>query len=307
MRIANRKFLFFLALAVLAAWAVDGDAFTSYYNLRNVARQNSMIGLTALGMTVVLIAGGIDLSAGGMVAFSSVVTAALSKYGTFPAAAGGLVLGAALGVVNAVLVLRGRIQPFAATLATMMAYRGAAVLITDSQSLPVDRSSSLIFLGRGYFFGVPVPVLVFVSVLLFLHLAVTATRWGRWLFAVGDNAAAAELADIDVPAVKAAAYVVSGTLAGLAGVLTTARMGSGQPSGSNGWELTALAASVIGGAALSGGAGSIAGTALGVLLLGLVSNAITLHGGIGFYWESAVVGVILLAAVALRRLGRAEL
>lgn len=122
------------------------------------------------------------------------------------------------------------------------------------------------------------------------------------MFAVGDNPRAAELAGINVTAVKTASYVISGVLAGMAGVLLTARMGASQPSGSNGWELTALAASVIGGAALSGGAGSIVGTTLGVLALGLIGNAITLHGGIGFYWESVLVGVFLLTAVAMQRI-----
>lgn len=299
----STRILRYIAAVVLVGWMLNGDVFMSLFNFRNIARQNSMVGLASLGMTVVLIAGGIDLSIGGMVAFCSVTVAALTKYGAAEAVAGGIGLGVALGAVNGMLALVGKIPPFVATLATLMAYRGAAMLITDSQSVPVAKTAtSLIYLGRGYVLGVPVPVLVFLIVLAVLYVFIAATRAGRWMFAVGDNPRAAELTGVNVAAVRAGAYIVSGFLAGLAGVLLTARMGAGQPSGSNGWELTSLAAAVIGGASLAGGAGSVAGTALGVFVLGLIGNAITLHGGIGSYWESAVTGVFLLVVAALRRM-----
>ncbi len=291
---------------LLVGWLLNGDAFLNSTNIRNILRQNSMLGLATLGMTLVMISGGVDLSVGGMVALCSAAAAFCSHRGDATAVAATLLLGMALGGINAFLVARRNMAPLIATLATMMAYRGIASLITGGQAAAVSpaRDSWLPALGRGYVVGVPAPVLIFLLVAVLTHLFAVSTRPGRQIFAIGNNQAAAENVGIPVARVKATAYILSGLLCALAGLILASRMGAGQPLGTEGWEMNALAASVIGGAALSGGVGAVAGTVMGVMVVGSIANAINLHGGIDFYWESIVAGALLLGVLALRTYGK---
>ena len=292
-----RTALFVVALAVFAWW-LYGDAFMNVMNLRNIFRQTSMIGLIALGMTLVIVVGGIDLSVGAMTALCSVAAAHLAAHGFVAAVAGTLALGTLLGFVNGLLVSALGIAPFIATLAAMMSYRGMAYILTDIKSIPVPRSEKLfIAIGRGYLWRIPVPAALFLAVLAVLYLLAASTRPGRQIYAVGDNEEAARMMGVNVRRAKMTAYVITGFLCALSGIILAARLGAGQPIGAEGWEMNAIAAVLIGGTLLTGGVGSVVGTFLGVLILGLISNVINLHGEINAFWQRIVTGALLLVAM----------
>ena len=292
---------FFMAVLVVFAWVMYGEVFLNLFNLRNILRQSSMIGLISLGMTLVVIGGGIDLSVGTMCALLSVAAAYLSQYGAAVAVGGTLALGLVLGLANGFLVAAMRIVPFIATLATMMTFRGVVYILTDVQSIAVPRSEkTFIAIGRGFFLGVPVPVWIFVIAVAALYFFSFSTRTGRQIFAIGDNEDAARMMGINIVAVKMLTYMITGVLTAMAGIILTARLGAGQPLGSDGWEMNAIAAVLIGGTLLSGGVGSVTGTFFGVLILGLISNIINLHGEINAFWQPIVTGLLLLGAVFMQ-------
>jgi ribose transport system permease protein len=277
-------------------------AFLTPENLVNVLRQNSMLGLVALGMTVVILSGGIDLSVGALLAVSGVVAAKLSGNGWAIALLGGVAAGAALGLVNGLLIAKVRIQPFVVTLAMMIAARGAALAATSEQSVSLDPgATSLVWLGRGEIFGVvPVPVFIFVFAYALGWLALRFTRGGRYVYAVGDNEDAARLMGLRVDRVLIGAYTLSGLLAGFAGVILAARLGAGQPVAGTGWELDAIAAVVVGGTLLTGGQGGIGSTLVGVMLLGVIFNLFNLEGTISPWYQWVLRGGFLLAVVMLQ-------
>ncbi|MDR3210927.1 MAG: ABC transporter permease [Planctomycetota bacterium] len=306
-----RTALFLLAL-LLFAWLMYGEVFLNLLNLRNVLRQTSMIGLIALGMTLVIVGGGIDLSVGAMTALASVTAAYLSRESGWMAIVGTIILGLLLGLLNGVLVAVLRIVPFIATLATMMTFRGSAYLLTDIKSIPVaPGEKAFTQIGRGYLLGAPLPALVFVGALGILYLFSVSTRPGRQIFAIGDNEEAARMMGVNVAWTKILSYAILGLLCGLSGIILTARLGAGQPVGAEGWEMNAIAAVLIGGTLLSGGVGSVVGTFFGVLILGLISNIINLNGEINAFWQRIVTGVLLLGAVFMQwrpeRQGREKL
>ncbi len=292
---------FFVAFLVLLAWCMYGGVFMNLTNMRNILRQGSMIGVVSLGMTLVIIGGGIDLSVGAMIALCSVAAASLASHGATVAVIGTLLLGTVLGTVNGLLVSGLGIVPFIATLATMMTYRGAAYVLTDIKSVPVPRTEqAFIAIGRGYVLGIPIPVILFMAALAILHFFAESTRPGRRIFAVGDNEEAARMMGVNTGWTKLTTYLITGFLCAFSGIIFTARLGAGQPIGAEGWEMNAIAAVLIGGTLLSGGTGSVAGTFFGVLILGLISNIINLHGEINAFWQRIVTGALLLAAVFMQ-------
>ena len=292
---------FFVIVLIAFAWCMYGDVFMNTGNMRNILRQTSMIGVVALGMTLVIIGGGIDLSVGAMIALCSVTAAYLAPHGLVVAVAGTLLLGAILGAVNGTLVAVVGIVPFIATLATMMAYRGVAYILTDIKSIPVPRSEKLFTeIGRGYLWRIPIPAILFLAVLVVLHFFAVSTRPGRRVFAIGDNEEAARMMGVNVAWTRLLTYMITGFLCALSGVILTARLGAGQPIGAEGWEMNAIAAVLIGGTLLSGGLGSVVGTFFGVLILGLISNIINLHGEINAFWQRIVTGLLLLGAVFMQ-------
>lgn len=293
--------MLFLILLVLLAWAVYGDVFMNLFNVRNVLRQTSMIGVIAIGMTLVITSGGIDLSVGATTALCSVTAAYLTGYGAAAAVLGTLVLGTLLGTLNGMLVVGLRIVPFIATLATMMAYRGLAYILTDVKSIPVaPAAKGFIAIGRGYLLEVPIPAVIFLLALAAAYFFANSTRTGRQVYAIGDNEEAARMMGVNVARVKITAYSLNGLLCAVAGVILAARLGAGQPVGADGWEMNAIAAVLIGGTLLSGGVGSVLGTFFGVLILGLISNVINLNGEINAFWQRIVTGLLLLGAVFMQ-------
>jgi ribose/xylose/arabinose/galactoside ABC-type transport system permease subunit len=290
-----------LAIVLLLA-TLRYRAFASPENLFNIGRQNSMLGLVALGMTFVIVSGGIDLSVGSLVAVAGLIAAALSWRGSALAVIGGVAGSTVLGLGNGLLVVRGRIQPFIATLATMIAGHGLALAITQEVSIPADRAATAFkWLGRGLLGPVPVPVVLLglsygLGALLLRH-----TRFGRHVYAIGDNEEAARLMGLAVGRVKLGVYACSGALSGLAGVLLASRLGAGQPTAGTGWELDAIAAVVVGGTLLSGGRGGAGATLIGVLLLGVLLNIFNLQGTVSSWWQLVLRGVFLLTVILVQR------
>ncbi|NNC33062.1 ABC transporter permease [Longimicrobium terrae] len=288
-------------IAVCVFGVIRYEAFATPENLLNVLRQNSMLGFVALGMTMVVLTGGIDLSVGSVLALGGITAAALSPYGTFAAIAGGLAAGAVLGVVNGVLITRARIQPFIVTLAMMIAVRGVALGTTNENSVRVDRAAEgFLWLGRGRLLGVPVPVLLAALAFLIGWTVLRYTRYGRYVYASGDHQDAARLLGLKVDGVLITTYAVSGVLAALAGVVLAGRLGAGQPVAGAGWELDAIAAVVVGGTLLSGGQGGVGATLVGVLLLGVIFNLFNLEGTITPWWQGVLRGVFLLGVVVIQ-------
>jgi len=291
-----------VALAAVCAFgAVRYPEFLTPENLLNVLRQNSMLGVVALGMTFVVLTGGIDLSVGSLVALSGVVAGAASAHGSLAAAAAGIGAATVLGAVNGLVVTRARIQPFVVTLAMMIAARGAVLAATKEDSVPLAAgAAALAWLGRGRLVGVPVPVFVLALVYLVGWATLRATRFGRYVYAVGDSEDAARLLGLSVDRVVVGTYALSGALAGLAGLVLAARLAAGQPVAGAGWELDAIAAVVVGGTLLTGGQGGAGATLVGVLLLGVIFNLFNLEGTISPWWQWVLRGGFLLCVVLVQ-------
>ncbi len=308
-RTARAKFTSFLqrqgalvALLIVAAFATARyEAFLTQENLLNVFRQNSMLGLVALGMTFVIITGGIDLSVGSLLAVAGVVAANLAGRGMPVAVLAAVGLTALLGMVNGVVIVKARIQPFIVTLAMMIAARGLALASTGEESVRVDKlSQSFTWLGRGHIGFVPVPVLVAAIAFVVGWVMLNHTRFGRHIYALGDNEEAARLMGLNVARTTLGVYALSGALAGLAGVILASRLGAGQPVAGTGWELDAIAAVVVGGTLLTGGQGGVGSTVIGVLLLGVIFNLFNLEGTISSWWQWVLRGIFLLAVVVVQ-------
>lgn len=293
-----------LLVLILFGW-LRYENFLGSFNVLSVLRYNSMFALVALGMCFVIITGGIDLSVGSTAALGSVVAALLSPYGILPGLLGGLAAGLAVGAINAFVIIRLNILPFIATLATMLAASGCALLLADNQSVSVSYESGFTEIGQGDFLGFPVPAWIGLVAYLAGSLVLNFTAFGRTVLAVGGNEDATRLMGLPTTRVKASVYVLSGALAGLAGVILAAQFGAGQPIEGVGWELFAIASVVVGGTLLTGGVGSVGSTLAGVLLLGLIFNILNFENGLGWislsaYWQSVIRGALLLVVVAIQ-------
>jgi galactofuranose transport system permease protein len=249
--------------------------------------------------------GGIDLSVGSVAAMASVVSALLSPYGLTPALLAGTAAGAAVGLVNGVLVTRLGILPFIATLATMLAASGTGLLLAGNQSVSVSYETAFIELGQGDFLGFPTPAWIAGLAYVLGSIVLNFTGFGRHVLAVGGGEDASRLMGLAVERVKLLVYTLSGTLAGIAGVILASQFGAGQPTEGVGWELFAIASVVVGGTLLTGGVGSVGSTLAGALLLGLIFTILNFENGMGWislsaYWQSVIRGAFLLAVVVLQ-------
>ncbi len=293
-----------LVALILFGW-LRYDNFLGAFNVLSVLRYNSMFALIALGMCFVIMTGGIDLSVGSTAALGSVVAALLSPYGLLPGLLGGVGAGLLVGLVNGLAVTRLHILPFIATLATMLAASGCALLLAGNQSVSVSYEGGFVELGQGDLWGLPIPAWIALVAFLLGSLVLNFTAFGRTVLAVGGNEDATRLMGLPADRVKMAVYVASGGLAGLAGVILAAQFGAGQPIEGVGWELFAIAAVVVGGTLLTGGVGSVGATLAGVLLLGLIFNILNFENGLGVislsaYWQSVIRGLFLLLVVAIQ-------
>jgi ribose transport system permease protein len=291
-------------LLILAVFAFIAPGFLSERNLMNVLQQSSINACVALGMTLVIISGGIDLSVGPTAALSAVLSAALMVAGVPPAIAvvAGLGLGAICGLVNGALVAFGGLQPFIVTLGTLSTYRALALIFTGGNPI-LGVPAAFRSVANGYFFGVPASVIAVIVVALLAAILLRKTPFGEYLLAVGGNEEAAHIAGVPIALTKIGAYVLSGVLAALAALILIGRLGAAEPILGNLWELDAIAAAAIGGASLMGGKGSIIGTLLGAIILGAMRNGLTLLNVQAFY-QLLATGLIILLAMLIDRVTR---
>ncbi len=292
-------------IALTLALALATDNFLSAYNVSVVVRQAAFVGLVALGQTLVLLVGGIDLSVGAAAGLSAIVgSIALTQWGFHPwlVIPFTMLFGFALGSINGVLVAGLRLNPFIVTLATWEIFAGLTLVITEGYPIRPLGPAFTIF-GQGKIFGTPIPVVVFLASALILIWMLHQTRFGRNIFAVGGNRDAAILAGIRVRAVEFFAFGMAGMFAALAGILFASRMDAGQPSVGEGWLMGAITAAILGGTSLRGGQGSIVGTVLGALLLAVLANGTVLMNVSGF-WQRIIVGCVVLIAVLVDLLRR---
>jgi ribose/xylose/arabinose/galactoside ABC-type transport system permease subunit len=288
-----------LVLIVIATFRYE--QFLTVLNISNVLRQVSMIGLVAIGMTFVILTGGIDLSVGSMVAVAGVLAANLSSTSIFLAIVVPLIVTAILGTINGFVVAKLKIAPFIATLAMMMGVRGIAYISTGETSVRVNKlASGFTHLARGFIFGVPIPAIIFVCAIIIAALVLKYTKFGRHVLAVGGNEDASKMMGLNVMRIKILVYTLSGTMAGFAGVILASRLGAGQPVAGEGWEMTAIASVVLGGTLLSGGVGKFSGTFIGTLIMGIITNMFNMQGNINTWWQNVIMGALLLGVVIIQ-------
>jgi inositol transport system permease protein len=292
------EFTVAIALALLmAALSAANRNFLNVANLVNLIRQISINGILAVGVTYVLLTGGVDLSLGSVVALSGVAAASFAHPGdhlVWVPVAMGILAGSACGAANGIVVTRGKVAPFIATLGMMTIGRGLALLFSGGR--PVSNlAPAFTEIGSGL---APIVIFAFVALLSWIFLA--NMRTGRYIYAVGGNENAARAAGVHVRSVKMAAYTLCGALAGLAGVVLAARITTGQPNAGVGYELDAIAAVVIGGTSLSGGTGGVPGAILGALLIGVINNGLDLLD-VSSYYQQVLKGMIIVGAVWLDR------
>ncbi|THA83046.1 ABC transporter permease [Streptomyces sp. A0592] len=290
---------------VLALFGFLNDNYLSLANIQVIGEAATITGLLAIVQTVVIICGGLDISVGSQAGLASVVSAMVFTSGgsnPYLGMAAAIGIGILVGVVNGVAIVYGRVNPTIATLAGLAAYKGVAQLISGGRAQGyVLNDPFFVFLGRGKIAGVPVMIWILVVVALAVHVMLKYTDIGRNVYAIGGNDTAARLAGININKYLVAVYALIGVVAAVAGILLTARTGSGQPvSGSEGLELKAITAAALGGCALKGGKGGIGGTLLAVALLGALENGLTVEG-INTFWQNVAQGALLVAAVVIQQ------
>ncbi|GHU38196.1 ribose ABC transporter permease [Bacilli bacterium] len=293
-----------IALFVLmAVVTLLNPSFIAPNNLINLLRQVATNGFIAFGMTFVILTGGIDLSVGSILALSSALSAGLIVSGVpgVIAILIAIVFGAVFGAVNGVLIAKGNIAPFIATLATMTIYRGATLVFTDGNPITgFGDSFALAYIGRGYLFGIPFPVVLMFVVFAILYVLLHKKAFGKETYAIGGNEKAAHIAGVKIDKVKILIYTISGMMASISGLIITSRLNSAQPTAGQSYEMDAIASVVLGGTSLSGGRGRILGTLFGALIIGTLNNGLNLLGVSSFY-QQIVKGVVILIAVLMDR------
>lgn len=291
-------FVVFIIISLILSFI--SPQFLTVSNWTIIITQASINALLAFGVTFVIITGGIDLSLGSMVAVTGVTAAMLAHPDTFPVVLpifAGLLAGLLMGVFNGFIITKSKIAPFIVTLGTMTIGRGLALILSKGRPIS-NLSDSFNFIGGGDVFGIPFPIIVLAIIFTICSITLKKTLLGRYIYAVGGNEQAARASGINVNQVKMAVYSISGLLAGLAGVLLTSRITTGQPNAGAGFELDAIAAAVIGGTSTSGGTGTITGTLVGVLLIGVINNGLDLLN-VSSYYQQVVMGAIIIGAVVL--------
>lgn len=305
--VQNISLLMAIGLLLLII-GTQNPLFFTVGNLRVIGTAIAISGLLAVVQTMVIIMGALDISVGSIAGLTSVSSAMIfTVAGPALGVAGAVVIGIVCGLVNGCIIVFGRVNPVIATLATLAAYKGLAQLVSDGRAQGYTGADGFfVFLARGTLIGVPVLIWVLVIVAVLAHVALRYTRVGRNIYAVGGNDVASRLAGININRYIIGIYMMTGAIAAVAGVLITARTGSGQPvSGSEGLELESITAAALGGAALKGGKGTIAGTILAVILLGILTNGMTLLG-VNSFWQNVAKGALLVLAVVIQQLRSGE-
>jgi ribose/xylose/arabinose/galactoside ABC-type transport system permease subunit len=307
-RYLHNSAMVFIFLGMCAIFAVSSPTFLTINNILNVLRQISINGILAVGMTLVIISGGIDLSIGPLVAIAGVISALILE--TNPelfllAVLAGIVSAAIMSMWTGFLVAKMSIAPFIASLSTMSVAKGLVLVI--SSGIPHTISNeTYVKLGNGYLWdpkltgnlALPIPVLIITIIAVITGIILYQTKFGRYIYAVGGNVSAANASGINVSRVIFFTYVLNGLLCGVAGIVLAARITSGQPTAATGYELDAITAAIIGGTSMTGGVGKIGGTLIGALIIGVLNNGLVLLG-VSSYYQQIVKGVIIAIAVLL--------
>lgn len=296
----RRGTVFIILLTLVVFFSLASDRFLQSRNLVNILVQNAPVIVMAVGMTMAMLVGGIDLSVGSVAALAGAISAGLIVRDGLPVYTSmliGLVVGLAIGLLNGVLVVYGKLPPFVATLATMGIARGLTLVYTEGRPIS-GMGDTYTFWGSGVVAEVPVPVIVWLVIVTLAYLLLTQTRFGLHIYAIGGGEETARLAGVAVNRVKLLTYGISGLLAGLAGLLLTARLWSAQPQVAVGFELNAIAAAVLGGVSLFGGVGSVLGAVVGALIVGVLGNGMNLLR-VASYPQQVIQGIVLVLAVAV--------
>jgi len=314
--IARFHSLLALLLMVLA-FGILAEGFFSWDNLWTVMRQISVNTCVSVGMTLVILTGGIDLSVGSILALSGAIMAGLLKHGTeleslnlyvgygVPAAIMiGFLVGGSLGLFNGIMVTRFRVPPFIATLAMLTIARGLTKLYTGGEAI-TGLGETFVSIGSGRLLGIPSQVWIAAGIIVAAMILLRKTRFGRYVYAVGGNEEAARFSGLPVKRVKRTAYIISGTLAAVGGMIVTSRLNSATPIAGEGLELDSIAAVVIGGTSLSGGRGSVLGTVLGALIIGVLNSGLVIMG-VDPFWQQVIKGFVILLAVVVDKLHSRE-
>lgn len=297
-RIQDFGALIALVLLVVVIGIISPE-FRTVGNFLSLLRQSSINGLIAFGMTCVILTGGIDLSVGSVLALSTALCAGFISNGMPVGAAMilALVIGTVLGAVSGVLVTKGRLQPFIATLVTMTVYRGLTMIYMDGKPISnLGDSFTLKVVGKGNFYRIPIPVIMFIVIFVIFMFVLEKTTFGRRIYATGSNWQAAKLAGVNIDRTKLIAYAISGGMAALSGLILLSRLGSAQPTLGDGYELDAIAAVALGGTSMNGGRGRIWGTFVGVLIIAVLNNGLNILG-VSSYYQDVVKGIVILIAV----------
>ena len=289
-----------ILLLICVVFAIGSSEFLTASNLLNVALQTSIIAIVAIGMTFVILTAGIDLSVGSLMALCGAVAAGIAvRQGmdTYLSISIALGVGLFLGAINGLMVVRGGIPPFVATLSMLAIARGLTLVYTQGRPI-AGLDERFIYWGTGQVWGIPIPVIIMIVIAVIAHIVTRYTPFGLHVYSTGGNEETTRLAGISPSRIKIAVYMISGFLAALGGVLLTARLWSAQPNAAAGWELDAIAAPVLGGTSLFGGVGSIGGTVIGAFIIGVLSNGLNLMG-VPSYYQQVIKGLVLILAVTV--------
>jgi len=289
-------------IVMVISISILSPAFFKPTNILNVLRQTSINGIIAMGMTFVILSRGIDLSAGSILAFSAVVATSFAHPGEYPIIVPlfmGFSVGILCGLVNGFIIAKRKLAPFIVTLGMMTSARGLALVYTNGRPV-IELSDSYNAIGGGYIIGIPIPVVIFIIVAAISFFILTFTKFGRHVYATGGNELAAKISGINTTKVIIFVYAIAGFLSGLAAIVLSSRVMSGSPAAGQGYELDAIAAVVIGGTKLSGGVGTITGTLVGALIIGVMNNGLDLLG-VSSYLQQIVKGIIIVLAVILEK------
>lgn len=298
--IKHKSALILLLLCICVS--ILSPRFLNWTNAMNIVRQTTTNGIIAIGMACVIIIGGIDLSVGSVLAFSTLTASVLVNHGVsgFAAGAVGVLLGGVIGILSGMLIAGLELPPFIVTLASMSIFRGFTML--GSGGMPVSLQNKLSFIGAGYIGPIPFPAIVLFLVFLIVWFIMNRTKFGRHVYAIGGNEQTARLAGIHVKKVKMLVYGISGLLSALSGIIIAARLNSAQPDAGNGYEMDAIAAAVIGGCSMSsGGIGTMGGVMIGSFIIGVLNNALNLLN-VSPFWQTSVKGFVILAAIIIDRM-----
>jgi len=296
----SRYGIYFAFFLLTAGMAIVSSPFRTLSNLENILQQTSVNGIMAVGMTFVVITGGIDLSVGSVLALSGTIAASFAHPDAHHLAVPvlvGVAAGLASGTVNGILIAKGRLAPFIVTLGMMTVARGTALVYTEGRPV-INLSDSYNEIGGGFMGGIPFSAIIFLAVVLLGAFILHFTRFGRYVYAVGGNELAAKVSGISTDGVLIGVYALTGALAGIAAIVLSSRVMSASPATGAGYELDAIAAVVIGGTSLSGGVGSVGGTIVGVLIIGVMNNGLDLLN-VSSYWQQIIKGMIIVLAVLL--------